>query len=482
MLEQHPDVRKEFAQLVMGSPNLGPVVGLLLVKDPNLGKSVNDIVDTLPDDIKESWNKWIGVDLKDAALPQQGSIRNEGYQKLREMIMAYIQSDPDRAKKFQDMLAKATPELKAQVNDFLDLNKQLPLSEDGSPAQPENPANKLAKAPTGKEVLENIAKVLGNAVEVIPNVKDVGSTLTNLLNTLPEPVMNIVGDYSMLKLYGILGYFQTQFSTEKPVGKVYQFDAQNNDELIKNGISAASDIVLQTIDNIKTLNSKYSTRHRFTTDPEKLTEIFFKTHSVEDTHEMKMIMKTAQFLNIWNKAKKHLNKPQWRKWLKDNAVNLMNTFEREIGEVKGQGEADYNHVRKEFKKIIKEITQAERDYRPSSLEAPKKQKKARTDFDDPLIFKSKWAKLTSFCRIRAGTLQQTRTLSQIDFENGDYKTIKKQFDDQMTLCKTLSDKGQLDKLKLTLRDVYVGLSRVQKSGFFEKNPSNRLTALECSNP
>ncbi len=199
------------------------------------------------------------------------------------------------------------------------------------------------------------------------------------------------------------------------------------------------------------------------TDPVKLLEIFTKAVHQEDLTEIKMqklMSKTALFLELYAEAETKLaSDSKMRKWIKDNAINLLKAYLRYFGSDAEKSSEDFKQIIGYFESIVHKIEEA--SHHGFILPAePNHQKPLSTDFDNLLVFEGIPTPLDEFQTLRKPTLSLQKPLCGGRFSLNTFKSW-------IETCNSLSSQKKLHDLYLILEDVFHALENADAQKFWD---------------
>lgn len=202
-------------------------------------------------------------------------------------------------------------------------------------------------------------------------------------------------------------------------------------------------------------------------DSEKIYETFEKALNIKEFKVQKVLMKTAVFLDIFEKTEGHLKNKEWRNWIKSTALNLIRSLEHNFADDKMLPE----DLGAKFEAILKKLVAAEEassdlfDLTPS----PKKQKKASKQFEDPLLLSGRNVGMNKLSKL-TNKDKNAKTAEALAIQGNNKELIRENY---ATHLKSLSDARDLDALSNSVSDAFVIIAQAHKEEYW-----NSLTPPE----
>ncbi len=214
-------------------------------------------------------------------------------------------------------------------------------------------------------------------------------------------------------------------------------------------------------------------RLRPSTNPVKLFKVFGKAIDEPERKVRQLLQKTSLFLEILEDAKpKMAQDPKLTKWIRDNAINLFQTYKNYFGNNQLDYTGEQQWIVNHFAQIVNElesITNAQR--KPFQLPlSPQQQQTLPSKFAHPIVFEGKPTPLKTFQALTQPSASYLEPLPTISFLPKDYKTCFDRFENWITICIDLSKMKQLDSLHLVLESIFFDLAMADKNNFWSSIP------------
>jgi hypothetical protein len=203
-------------------------------------------------------------------------------------------------------------------------------------------------------------------------------------------------------------------------------------------------------------------------DPEKIYEVFQKALQGDSAKEHKLLLKTALFFHIYESSENRLSDPLWNKWMRDNAIQLLNSIETRVGAPDNE---DLKVVEAKFQAILDALESAHSAGEKMPLPpSPQDQKEASVRFDEsPLLF-DKQLSMDKVKELKKADSETKTPIPPIDFLKVEPHAAYSQMKGQVDVIEKLSKTGQLESSREKLEDLFTMLQMADEADFFAKVP------------
>lgn len=204
------------------------------------------------------------------------------------------------------------------------------------------------------------------------------------------------------------------------------------------------------------------------TDPEKIYEVFQKTFQGDSAKEHKLLLKTALFLHIFECSEKRLSDPIWNKWMRDNAIQLLNSIEKRVGAPENE---DLREVEAKFLTVLEALGSAQKRTETRTLPpSPQGQKEASLVFDESPLLLDKQLPMGHVMELKKASVETKTAALLIDFLKVSPQEAYVQLKSQINEIGELIKKGNLEASQEKLEDFFAVLQNGDAAGFIEKIP------------
>lgn len=199
------------------------------------------------------------------------------------------------------------------------------------------------------------------------------------------------------------------------------------------------------------------------TDPEKVFELFQKAFQGTSAKEHKLLLKTALFFHIYECSEKRLSDPIWNKWMRDNAIQLLNSIENRVGEPEND---DLKVVEAKFQAILEALENAETKGKKRALPvSPQEQKQASHRFEESPLSLDPHLPIDKVKALkRTAAVIKTPEVA-IDYLQASPQEAYTQMKGQIKETLKLVKKGKLEAAQEKLEDFFVMLQKWDEAGF-----------------
>lgn len=340
-----------------------------------------------------------------------------------------------------------------------------------------NEGKKEENHPMG-DLKDLVPDVLGKTGEVIDATTEYKLSEDDLLKKVTDliTVQTVSHRIQTKGFFGKIAYLVKQGqkmiaqtrSKEKPQGSPIGLVTEDFSGSILKSIFA-SYIPTKKVSETEAKTLKVKTKAH--TNAEKLFEVFYKNFGSDAAKTQKLLMKTAIFLDLYDKYLEKLSIPSHRKWFKDNAIQLLKTIQKQVVD---EGDEEIKKtlqpVLQKFQQIVTHLDQLDKEAELAPPLPPEKQHKASFVFSTPLALAAKLKSMQSFKATSPTSAPRIDPLKPIDFAKVSPAEAKTAMKKWMQQCDELSKKRKIDQLEYLLNDAFNALKAASEANFWENIP------------